>query len=46
MSMTIVLMTMVYVDINNGENLQTNLVYVDFNNVKKQTSKACLALLA
>lgn len=37
---------MVYVDFNNGKNLQIDLVYVDFNNSKKQTSKACLALLA
>ena len=37
--MTIVLMTMVYVDINNGENLQTSLVYVDFNNDKSKQAK-------
>lgn len=37
---------MVYADNNNGKNLHTNMVYVDFNNSKKQTSKACLALLA
>jgi hypothetical protein len=44
--MTIVIITIVYVDFNNGKNLQIDLVYVDFNNSKKQTSKACLALLA
>ena len=44
--MTIVIITIVYVDNNNGKNLHTNMVYVDFNNSKKQTSKACLTLLA
>lgn len=30
--MTIVIIIIVYVDINNGKNLQTSMVYVDFNN--------------